>query len=314
MIRLRVPVRRAWVVALSASAIGIGVTRTALADDCAPCAPCADACEPSHGHGHGHHGHGLHHGYGGHGHSHGWHRSPRLLVYPRYAAGYSWWRRGGPSPYSLSARFATCGYRFHHGPCHALPVLGRGAYPWPSAWRRERFLLAEETPPEDTIGPLVPTRLASAHEAHFRGEFHDAARQFEQATEADPTDAAAWVGLAHASFGAKDWARAAAALRRAAALGALDPEQRLDVESAYGAPETFEDLLSALRARVAHWVFDVEARLVLGYFEAGLGETQNAKDDLLAVLRRSPGDACALCLLGRAPSPAAVLAQGGPAR
>jgi thioredoxin-like negative regulator of GroEL len=178
--------------------------------------------------------------------------------------------------------------------------------------RARGFLLVEESSAlEDAreLRPVAPTRLAEAHESHFRGEYAEAARAFEAATAVDSTDAPAWIGLAHSAFATKDWSRAANALRRAAALGALDAEQRLDVESAYPDPSEFGALLSALRARVAHRVFDVDARLVLGYFEAGLGETQAARDDLLAVLRRSRDDVVALCLLGRTPSPAALLAK-----
>jgi hypothetical protein len=101
----------------------------------------------------------------------------------------------------------------------------------------------------------------------------------------------------------KDWERAAKALRKAALLGALDPADRFDVEAAWLDRTAFEERLSALRARMKFRIFDDDARLVLGWVESGLGETEDAKADLGAVLRRSPDDPAARALL-RKPAPA----------
>jgi hypothetical protein len=240
----------------------------------------------------------------------------RGLVGRRTWSGYSVLRRSRPELFAAYgdpcyvAYGRPCGYRFYAGRGYSRAFYGRGHYPWPSRVRGSRCLALEDLGDVSVPdAPAIPTTVGEAHEAHFDGDFAGAATAFRLAVESDATDGAAWIGLAHASFGTKQWGECARALRRAAELGAIDPEQRLDVEASHGDPKAFHDRMSALRARVRWHILDDDARLCLAYFEAGLGETEEAKADLAAVLRRSSGDACALALLGRPiPRPDAALA------
>ncbi len=213
---------------------------------------------------------------------------------------------GGCDSGSCGASFAPrCGYRFYAGASYARAVLGRRYWPVTSVLRANPepspsdLLAADEA--AATVGPLVPLGpLAQAHEAFFDGDCEGAFRAFESLSAAEPRDARAWIGLAHASFALRRFDRAAQALREAAALGAIDRDRRLDVEAAYADPEAFRAHLSALEARVRFRIDDVDARLVLAYFEAGLGRSADARDDLRAVLRILPDDPAGLALSGRA--------------
>jgi hypothetical protein len=267
-------------------------------------------------------------GYGGYGGSYGrdgcgcrgrsyadgwacapWRRGD-TFVRSRWGRGYGRWNGYGygGSGYGSVAPCASvgprCGYRFYRGPrasshvYYVRSLWSSYAHAAPTTSGPDAVEVVSETP---VVAPPLGERPA-AHDALFRGRAEEAAKRFEALLEKDASDADALVGLLHSRFSRGDFTGAAVALRSAATLGAITPEQRLDVPAAYGDPESFRARLSGLRARVRFVLEDDSARVLLAYFESGLGEADEARLDARIVLRSRPADPAALALLGRRPA------------
>ena len=219
-------------------------------------------------------------------------------------------RLGAPCAYE-----PRCGYRFHRGPRWASLVYDRRAYAWPSLVQADDAGddVADESDDASPAVPLGPR--AAAHEALFAGDAATAERGFRDLATADPTDAAAWIGVAHACLCKFDYAASAAALDKAAALGAISPTQRLDIPATYRDPVEFRQRFDALRLRVRWSVLDANARTVLAWLQAGTGESTESVAEARYVLRDRPTGACARVLAGlpaEVPAPAAATPAAAP--
>jgi hypothetical protein len=230
------------------------------------------------------------------------------FVRSRWGGGYGSWTgyRGSGSGAPCAAPFRPrCGYRFYagaRGSSHTYYVRSL----W-SSYAHAGPMTSGQEPVAEADVPAVPLgKRPAAHDALFHGRAEDAVSRFEALVVEDANDADAYVGLLHARFLKGDFTGAAAALRSAALLGAVSPHLRLDVAAAYEKAESFRARLSGLRARVRFALDDASARVLLAYFESGLGETDDARLDARLVLRSRPNDPAAKALLGQPPeAPAA---------
>src|SRR5262245_2768713 len=194
---------------------------------------------------------------------------------------------------------ARSGQRIYTAPRWSSLVYGSRR--WQSWAYSDATATASESPivPETPEAPAIPLgERPAAHEALFRGDAEAAAKGFEGLLEKDPTDAAAWTGLLHARFLGGDFPGATQALRQAANWGGVSPAGRFDLPAAYADVDKFRGRLLGLRARVRFVLEDDGARLLLAYFESGLGETEDARLDAKQVLASLPNDPAAKALLG----------------
>jgi tetratricopeptide (TPR) repeat protein len=216
-------------------------------------------------------------------------------------------RLGAP----CAAYAPRCGYRFHRGPRWASLVYDRRAYAWPSFGQVGDVGDDDDAADAAPAVPLGPR--AQAHEALFSGDLENAEAKFRALTVADPADAAAWIGVAHACFSRIDYAGAVEALDRAATLGAISPAQRLDIPATYADPEVFRRRFDAVRLRVRWSALDTDAHTVLSWLEAGTGDARESLAEARYVLRDRPSSACARVLAGLPPEPPATAETPAPA-
>ena len=226
--------------------------------------------------------------------------------YPSWWGARPWGQRVGCGCDTIHTRCAPfarrCGYRFHVGPRWANLVYDRRAYAWPSFVQVGD--VGDDAADEAVAAPAVPLGpRAEAHEALFAGDAVTAEAKFRALTVADPADAAAWIGVAHACLCRTDYADAAAALDKAAALGAISPTQRLDVAATFAEPDDFRRRMDAVRVRTRFSAMDAGARTVLAWLEAGTGESSESVAEAKYVLTARPASPCARVLAGLPPEP-----------
>jgi hypothetical protein len=206
----------------------------------------------------------------------------------------------------------ACGVGYYlSSPPYASYVYGRRDYS--QAWWARRPIgevVEEPTPPAPPAPPLSPAERA--RDAFRRGDFAESETAWRALADADPKDASAWVGLAHAAAAAHHLGVAADALRRASSLGALSSDARFDLATLTDDPKGFRAGVAGLRLRVRSNPLDTDARLVLAWLDAGIGETEESRVLAHAVLKARTDDPVALALLRPPPSPAEPVAAPSP--
>ena len=153
----------------------------------------------------------------------------------------------------------------------------------------------------DAVRPPTADALAIHADAlalRRAGRMEEAADTFAMLTEAAPTFAPAWLGLAETADLAGQQALAQDAARRGAALpGATQTPLAALARRFDGDPAA---ALAAQRAQVQSRPDDLDAQLVLADMELDAGEFAAAIGDLRALLARDPSDPRAWFLLGKA--------------
>lgn len=174
----------------------------------------------------------------------------------------------------------------------------RLGHPWNTG---EPVAAVAET--EALVTALVPPPVplgdrARAEHALAAGNGEEATKGFTGLSGKDPTDASAWIGLAHARLLVSDFAGGARAARRAAQLGAVSADARLEVATTFGDGKAFRERLSGLKARVRFNPSDADAHALLSWYESLLGESDEAAIDARIAMRTRPDDSLARAVLG----------------
>jgi hypothetical protein len=151
---------------------------------------------------------------------------------------------------------------------------------------------------EDAALPPALSPAESASLALREGRADEAESAYRALASANAKDASAWLGVAHAAAAQRHLETSAAALGEVARLGALSRTARFDVAKAYADAKSFRASLEGLRARV-RWSPTADALVVLSWFEAAAGESEEARLDAEAALRLRPSDPAAQALAAR---------------
>jgi hypothetical protein len=178
---------------------------------------------------------------------------------------------------------------------------------------------APETAPgaQDAQGPRPLSAedekaLQQSLEEFRAGRYGAAQATLEAVVARSPDLGHAWLGIAHAAFASGRTTRASEALTQAALLGAFPRGYRFDPRALYAEAAEFDSRKQALEEHVRAKPADTDARLVLAWLRVSLGEREQARADLDAVLGQRPADAAAPLLSHALLPPAPEAEQQAP--
>ena len=146
---------------------------------------------------------------------------------------------------------------------------------------------ADGTPPTQEAATF-----AKGVEAFLAGRYAESQVLFALLSETQPEDGQVWLALTHSHFARSEYAQAATALARTAALGAFPRGYRFDPHPLY--PDgSFDEKLARLRHHTQTYPLHAEAWLLRGYFEVAMGDGEAARVSLDRVTALRPTDATA---------------------
>lgn len=130
------------------------------------------------------------------------------------------------------------------------------------------------------------------------GRFVEARAAFETASNLDPHQPAAWLGIAKAALRLNDLRRAEISIRKALVIDASAAEVQLALGYLRLKQERFEEARQALEKVLARGPADPATLCLLGLSWERLGQPERASECYLRALKLNPADELATQLLG----------------
>jgi len=143
------------------------------------------------------------------------------------------------------------------------------------------------------------------------GKFDDARKRFNKVLADEPENGEAWLAWLHIGFALGRFGDAANGLAHAAELGAFPRGYRFDPAPLYPDVKAFEKAFDLLEQRIKDDPRDMEARLVMTYFQLSAGDKVAAYANIERILLVRPKDPTAPILAMALLPPEDVAAPAG---
>lgn len=160
-----------------------------------------------------------------------------------------------------------------------------------------RAKLAQQTAEEPAEATLADKYFEEAVVAFELGSYGYAADKFAQAIELAPDDIILPFAYVQALFAVESYPEAAEALREA--LGKISPENEgvFYPRGLYSDDEVLFEQIDELSEKAKLYAYDADLQLLLGYQLLGVGDSDEAKEQLLKASQDMTNAPCAMILL-----------------